>query len=855
MTLAAGIRLDTFEIVAPLGAGGMGEVYRARDATLKREVAIKVLPDSWSRDPERLRRFEQEAQATAALNHPNIVSIFHVGQYDGSPYIVTELLQGETLRERLRKGSMRLREVLDLGVGLARGLAAAHDVGIVHRDLKPENIWITKDGRIKILDFGLAKLDPAKATSSDEETITVQPQSHPGQVVGTVGYMSPEQVRGLPADYRSDLFSVGTILYEMLSGKRAFDGDSSVEIMSAILKQDVPELTESNHAVPPSLDRTVRHCLEKNPAERFQSASDIAFALSNLSQESGSSAGAHAPESRRTFKSAVPVVVGLLLAFLFAGFWLWRHWGPAATPVFYRLTYESGTVNSARFSPDGHTVVYSAAWGGEPSKIYSTRAEFPQPQALGIQGSRIVSISAANEIAFIISKVGFAELAGALYRVPLSGGSPREVLTQVRDAAWGSDGNLAVVHVVNGKDRLEYPIGKVLYETAGWISQPRFSRSGDKIAFFDHTSEPDTRGTVAIVGLKGDPQKHTLTKEWEDERGLAWSPNGNEIWFAAADAGSDDSLRAVSLSGRVRMLLAAPITMLLQDVAADGRVLITAADPRYRVAGHAAGATAEKDLSWYDYTQLRDISSDGQKLLVEEQGAMGGPHYAVGMRAMDGSPPVRLGDGYGGRFSPDGKWALSFLPGPPPEITILPTGAGDPKIVPIPGIERVIAYPPGFFPDGKWIWFIGAESGHADRTYITNSDGGSPRAATPDGIFAVGVYPDGKSLVAPAADGRLTLFPVDGGTAHILPGLEPGLIFLQWGTDARSIYLRDDQQPTSVYKADLSTGHKTLLMRLMPSDPSGVASIQTVVTATDGKAYAYSYRRILSELLVVKGLK
>ncbi len=227
MTLAAGTRLDTFEIVAPLGAGGMGEVYRARDVTLKREVAIKVLPDSWSRDPERLRRFEQEAQATAALNHPNIVSIFHVGQYDGSPYIVTELLQGETLRERLRKGSMRLREVLDLGVGLARGLAAAHDAGIVHRDLKPENIWITKDGRIKILDFGLAKLDPAKAASSDGETLTVQSQSHPGHVVGTVGYMSPEQVRGLPADYRSDLFSVGTILYEMLSGKRAFDGDSS----------------------------------------------------------------------------------------------------------------------------------------------------------------------------------------------------------------------------------------------------------------------------------------------------------------------------------------------------------------------------------------------------------------------------------------------------------------------------------------------------------------------------------------------------------------------------------------------------------------------------------------------------
>jgi serine/threonine protein kinase/WD40 repeat protein len=855
MTLAAGTRLDTFEIVAPLGAGGMGEVYRARDATLKREVAIKVLPAYFSQDPDRLRRFEQEAQATAALNHPNIVSIFHVGQYDGSPYIVTELLVGETLRERLRKGPMPLREVLDYGGELARGLASAHDAGIVHRDLKPENIWVTKDGRIKILDFGLAKLDPAKAASADGETVSVQQQTNPGHVLGTVGYMSPEQVRGLPADYRSDLFSFGTIVYEMLSGNRAFNGDTSVEIMSAILKQDPPELSQNNHAVPPSLDRIVRHCLEKNPEERFQSASDVAFALSNLSEPSGASAPLYAEEGRSKFPAVAPILGGLLLASVVAGLWLWWHGEPAATPVFYRLTYESGTVNSARFSPDGHTVVYSAAWGGQSSQIYSTRAEFPQPQALGIQGSRVASISPTNEIAFILSKIGFAEVDGTLYRVPLSGGSPREVLAHARDAAWGPDGNLAVVHIVNGRDRLEYPIGKVLYDTAGWISQPRFSRAGDKIAFFEHTSDPDTRGKVAVVGLNGNAQKMTLTKEWEDERGLAWSPKGDEIWFAAADAGSDDSLRAVNLSGRVRLLLAAPITMLLQDVAADGRVLITAADPRYRVTGRANGTTSERDLSWYDYTQLRAISSDGQKVLLEEQGAMGGPNYAVGMRAMDGSAPVRLGDGYGGSFSADGKWALSFVPGPPPKITILPTGAGDPKVVPIPGIERILAYPPGFFPDGKRIWFIGAESGHSNRTYIQNIDGEGLRAATPEGIFAAGVSPDGKSLVAPGTDGRITLFPVDGGTPQVLPGLEPGLRFVQWGADGRSIYVRDDEQPTSVYRADLSTGQKTQVLRLMPSDPSGVVNLQTVVLTPDGKAYAYNYRRLLSELLVVKELK
>ncbi len=832
----------------------MGEVYRARDTRLNREVAIKVLPPAFAHDPGRLGRFQQEAQAAAALNHPNILAVHDFGEHDGSPYMITEFLVGETLRDKLRTGLLPVRKATEYAVEVARGLSAAHEKGIAHRDLKPENIFITRDGRVKILDFGLAKLTRSDGSVASDSA-TLASQTEPGLVMGTVGYMSPEQVKGLPADYRSDLFSFGTILYEMLSGKRAFGGDTSVEIMSAILKHDPPELAQSNHTVPPALDRTVRHCLEKNPDERFQSASDVAFALSNLSETSGKSAVVYAAKRQPKFSGLVTILAGLLLASVVAGLWLWWHVRPAPGPTFYRLTYESGTVNSARFSPDGHTVVYSAAWEGQPSQIYSTRAEFPQPQALGIRGSRVVSISPTNEIAFILSKIGFVEVDGALYRVPLSGGSPREVLTHVRDAAWGPDGNLAVVHIVNGRDRLEYPIGNVLYDTAGWISQPRFSRLGDKIAFFDHTSDPDTRGTVAIVNVHGEAQKRTLTREWEDERGLAWSPNGDEVWFAASDSGSDDSLRAVNLSGRVRMLLAAPITMLLQDVAADGRVLITVTDPRYRVAGRAAGAKSERDLSWYDYTQLHDISSDGQKVLLEEQGTMGGPNYAVGVRAMDGSAPIRLGDGYGGGFSADGKWALSFVPGPPPKITILPTGAGDPKVVPIPGIERVIAYSFGFFPDGKRIWFIGAESSHANRTYIQNIDGGSPRAATPGGIFAVGVSPDGKSLIAPGTDGRLTLFPVDGGTPQVLPGLEPGLLFVQWGADGRSIYVRDDQQPTSIYKADLSTGHRTLLLQLMPSDPSGVVDIQAVVLSPDGKAYAYSYRRLLSELMVVKELK
>jgi eukaryotic-like serine/threonine-protein kinase len=863
MPLAPNTKLGPYEILNTLGAGGMGEVYRARDSRLNRDVAVKILPATFARDPERLRRFQQEAQAVAALSHPNILAVHDFGEHEGSPYLVTECLEGETLRDRLRPGALPLRKSNEFGEQIARGLAAAHEKGIVHRDLKPENIFITRDGRVKILDFGLAKLTQPDG-SVLSEAATMASQTGPGVVMGTVGYMSPEQVKGQPADHRSDLFSFGTILYEMLSGKRAFQGDSSVETMTAILKQDPPELTETNRAVPPALERIVRHCLEKNPDERFQSASDIAFNLSNLSEVSGNTSTLKAMKEPRRWSRYLPLVTVLLLAAVIAGLWTRPHHDVSLAPVFHRLTYDLGNVNSARFSPDGHTVVYSANWEGQPAEIFSTRAEFPLPQRM-VHGGRIASISTGNEIAFLTGKgENFAEFDATLYRIPLSGGSPREVLSHARDAAWGPDGSLAVVHIVDGRDRIEYPIGKVLYETSGWISQIHFSKQNDKLAFFEHTAEPDTRGTVAIIDLAG--HRQTLTKEWDDLRGLAWSADGEEVWFAAAD-GAGDQLRAVTPAGRVRDVFTVPIGLILEDIAADGRVLIASVDVRYRVAGRTAGATTERDLSWYDYTLLHDLSPDGKKLLLVEQGVMGGPNYSVGIRSMgnsgdiskdssgDGSPPVRLGEGYGGDFSPDGKWAVTFLSGPPPKVTILPTGAGEAKDVPIPGIERISSYHQGFFPDGKRIWFTGAEAGHPARTFAQAIAGGTPQAISPEGIFADGISPDGKLVIAPDHDGLLSLFPIDGGPARPIPGINPGQRFVQWSEDGKSIYLRGEGMPVAVAKVDLAGGHQTAILHLMPADPSGVASIATVVLSRDGKTYAYNYRRLLSELMVVDGLK
>src|SRR6266446_235816 len=287
MPLPSGTKLGPYEIRSPLGAGGMGEVYRARDTRLNRDVAIKVLPASFSSDPDRLQRFAQEARAAAALSHPNILSIFDIGDNQGAPYVVSELLEGETLRDRLRNGPLPARKAIDYAGQMARGLAAAHEKGIVHRDLKPENLFLTHDGRAKILDFGLAKLTRPGEVTAGADTTTMTGGSEPGFVLGTVSYMSPEQVRGQAAGPASDLFSYGTILYEMLLGKRAFRGKTTADTMSAILKDDPPELAETNRQIPPALERIVRHCLEKNPEERFQSAHDVAFDLESLSAVSG----------------------------------------------------------------------------------------------------------------------------------------------------------------------------------------------------------------------------------------------------------------------------------------------------------------------------------------------------------------------------------------------------------------------------------------------------------------------------------------------------------------------------------------------------------------------------------------
>ena len=866
MSLASGTKLGPYEIQSLLGAGGMGEVYRARDTRLDRTVAIKILPTNFSADGERLRRFEQEARAAAALNHPNILAIFDIGNAgdisaeNGSPYIVSELLEGETLRERMRDGVLPLRKAIDYGSQVARGLAAAHDKGIVHRDLKPENVFVTKDGHVKILDFGLAKLTAGVNALDLTSAPTmgagaIDQHTTPGVVLGTLGYMSPEQVRGLPSDHRSDIFSLGAILFESLSGKRAFKGDTSADAMSAILKEDPPEISELNRAVPPAIDRIVRHCLEKNPADRFDSARDVAFgleALSTVSSSAGVEAAVGAAPAAR-LRTPLLVAIPVILLVAAAAFWGGRATVPVSNPVFTRLTFRGGYVASARFASDGQTVVYSAGFGDDPLEIYTTRPGASQSRELGFKGSSILGISRNDEMAITLDHDFFVANAshGTLARVPFTGGAPREVAEKVLCADWSPDGeSLAIARETDAGVNIEYPPGKVLYQTSGWVSDVRVSPDGNTVAFIDHPLGYDSFGSIAMVDRAG--KKTTLSGDFSSARGLAWAPSGKEIWYTASKIHLSSNLFATTLSGQQRLVWAGAGSLVLRDISRDGRVLFVRENRRRGIAGLFPGHTSETDLSWLDWSLPTYISPDGKWLYFGEQGDSAGAKYSAYMRATDGSPAIRLGDGTPWAVSPDGKWVASLVPGEPQQLMLLPTRSGEAVNLSQAGFNYQNVE---WVPDGKRLVVVGNEPGKAPREYLANAAGGPLKAVTPENQAGL-ISPDGKSVVVAIGD-KLTFYPVDGGQPREAKNtLPPDLLFMTPRLVAHYVYGAERQEvPLKVFRFDLTTGQKQLWKELAPAERAGVYNIGLLSVTPDARWYAYSYVRDLSDLYMVEGLK
>ena len=835
----------------------MGEVYRARDPRLARDVAVKVIAAAIAGDPARLRRFELEARAAAALNHPNILSVFDVGADRGVPYVVSELLEGRSLREALAGGRLPVKQAAAWAAQACHGLAAAHEKGIVHRDLKPENLFVTRDDRVKILDFGLAKLiEDASAQLREEASMAATgiASTTPGVVLGTVGYMSPEQVRGQPTDHRSDIFSIGLVLHEMLSGSRPFTGPSAIDVMSAILKEEPRELPES---VPPALAGIVSRCLEKAPDRRFQSARDLAFALEVLTTSVTRSRMATAvarPRSRRWIGAAAAAI-----AVAAAGVWAGATFfsSTPTPPVFTRLTFQRGFVSGARFAPDGHTVLYTATWNGAPTDVYSMRVESPDARPLGLGGAHLFGVSSSGDLAigvdaFVGAVPGMAPRA-TLARVPLSGGAPRVLLSDVEDADWDPAGaNLAVAHVVNGSARLEYPIGRVLYQTDGWIDSPRFSPDGTRIAFAEHPLRGDDRGLVATIDLSG--KKTVLAAGFETLDGVAWARRGSEVWFCGSKSGSSDTLWSVSTSGRAVALLRSPIGCFLRDIAADGRVLLDTFTSRNEMVWRREGAAKEYSLTWLTDSFPNDLTPDGQTLLFTEP-SLSSNYYAC-LRKTDGSPVVRLGEGEAEALSSDGKWVLTTVLTSPPQLTLIPTGAGEVVRLPQAGLDykRFSQW----FPGSKQILFAASRSGGATKLWVQSVfPPGEPRAITGEGVSLRGqsIAPDGRTIAATGPDGRLALYPVDGGAPRPVAAADVGEQLIRWSADGRSLYVYTPRVPSALSTIDLETGAKSKIREFQPVDAAGATFMYAILLTPDAQAGVYSFQRTESSLKLMHGLR
>jgi Tol biopolymer transport system component len=868
MALTMGTAVGPYEILAPIGAGGMGEVYRARDPRIGRDVAVKVLPSTASGEPERQRRFEKEARAAGALNHPNVLAVYDVGTHDGVPYIVSELLEGETLRRRIGGSPLPTRKTLDYAVQIARGLAAAHEKGIVHRDLKPDNLFVTKDGRVKILDFGLAKLGdehsvalagPASELSA-AETAT---GTLPGSLLGTLGYMSPEQVQGHIPDARSDIFAFGAVLFKMLTGRRAFKVPTAPETLTAILNED-PLETPAEEDMPPGLERVVRHCLEKSPDERFQSARDLAFALEALSGAAETvSTRAPRPEGEGRRRRAAARAAALLMAAglgLAAGWGLWQR----EMPGFSQLTFRAGLISSARFSPDGQTIVYSAAWDGGPLGLHAMRPGETVSRPFGPTSARVLSISPSGEVAIQLLGEGTPAAqwlirSGTLARVPLAGGTPREMLEDVLSADWSPDGStLAVSRLVEGVWRLEYPIGNVLYESDERITIVRVSPGGNCVAFLEEVPAGGsfTSGRISVVDRAG--ERTSLFEGWGTV-GIAWSASGREIWTHAYEGSRARSIRAVSLDGKSRLVAQlGGAENYLADVSRDGRVLFAETHGRHTILARPPDEDRERNLSWLHDSSLVDLSRDGQFVLFNEILSGAGRRFHTSVRSTDGSPAVRLGEGYGLALSPDDRWALALTgQGPSAEFVLLPTGAGDTRRLSEGLPEEILGA--SWLPDSSGFVFSGSEPGATARLFQLSIEGGRPQPLTDpaDDLVLPVLSPDGETIAAhDVLYDDVVLVRRRSGGFYPLVGTEKGEQAVEWSSDGEAVYVyQPDRLPVELFEVDIASGQRRRLEGIVQGDLTGIDGDVILEVTPDARSYAYSFYRPLDELYLIQGLR
>ena len=843
--------MGPFRILSTLGAGGMGEVYRARDTRLSRIVAVKIL----RRDKiGNLERFHREARVVSRLSHPHICSLYDVGEHDGTPFLVLEYLEGQTLAERLEDGALPMGLALRYGVEICEALDAAHGLGIIHRDVKPGNVMLTRDG-VKLLDFGLAKLREADTDDDGlrDATATLH-ATQEGEILGTVSYMSPEQLEGRQVDARTDLFAVGAVLHEMTTGRRAFNGESRASVIAAVLTSDPAPLSTLQPLAPPTLERLVQRCLAKDREGRWQTARDLGSELRWIAEE-----GAHVAtlEKRRTGRVLLMgALVGAgLTAAMLGGAWLLTQ-PQSSQPSYHRLTYRRGSVASARFAPDGHTIIYSASWEGRPYELFFTQLGSVESRPLGMPNSRILSISPKGEMAVLFGTQTMLWGSGTVAHASLAGGASRELVEGAVEADWGPGDALAVVKRGDRRMELEFPIGTKLYE-AGSIWWMRVSPGGDRVAFFAaSTPWPEVVGDLVVIDRS---LKQTTLAKGFSALGLSWSPAGDEIWFTGVQGRGAPALHAASLSGRVRLIAQMPAWLMLQDISRDGRVLLTKGLHLLGIMCQVPGESRERDFGWLDQSRVEGLSADGKTLLFGENGE-GSWVAGAYIRKTDGSPAVRLGDGHPESLSPDGKWVLARARDARAsrvrEWVLLPTGAGAARVLPSGAITQLVEG--AWLPDGHHIVFTAIEEKKAARVYVQDVRAGAMRPVTPEGVHMPekAASPDGSSVLV-LHSGKWFLYPIDGGEPRSLPFLDVRDNPRQWSADGRFLYVSrgGDAPPMQVERLDVTTGRREVWKTLVPADPVGIERLDSPVITPDGRGYCYSYARRLSELYVADGLK